>query len=144
MLIEDVFGQLGDTFGVGFGLKLESLLFEEELEFLVVGNDTIVNDGEFPCWVGSDGKKIVSIDVMILENDNKPVWMTIDSGWWTMSCPSSVCNTSVAFEDLFEIDVGAVNHFSEFDNLANFFKGNDIAIFISVDGKTGRIVSTVF
>ena len=51
--IVDEFGQLCDTFGIGFGLELEAFRLEDGLEFLVVGDDTVVDDGELEIWVGS-------------------------------------------------------------------------------------------
>jgi hypothetical protein len=53
MLRVDVLGELGNGLGVGLGLKLEALAFEEGLEFLVVGDDAVVDDGEFPIRVGA-------------------------------------------------------------------------------------------
>ena len=53
MSVVDVFGELGNAFGVCSGLELETLAFEQCLQFFVVGNDTIVNDGELPRRVRS-------------------------------------------------------------------------------------------
>ena len=53
VLIVDIFGELGNGLCVGFGLKTESLALEEGLQFLVVGNDTVVNDRKLPFWVRS-------------------------------------------------------------------------------------------
>lgn len=53
VLVVDVLGELGNALGIGLGLKLEALALEKNLQLLVVGNDTIVDDGEFPGGVGS-------------------------------------------------------------------------------------------
>lgn len=53
VLVVDVLGQLGNALGIGLGLELEALAREESLELLVVGDDTIVDDGELPVGVRS-------------------------------------------------------------------------------------------
>ena len=54
VLVEDVLGQLCDGLGVGLGLESEALGLEQSSQLLVVGDDTIVNDGELPLGVRSD------------------------------------------------------------------------------------------
>jgi hypothetical protein len=54
VLVVDVLGQLGNALGVGLGLEAEALALEESLQLLVIGDDTIVNDGELPVGVGPD------------------------------------------------------------------------------------------
>lgn len=60
VLIVEVLRKFGNAFGVGFSLKLEALGSQEGLEFLVIGDDTIVDDREFPSWVrsGDLGQKV--------------------------------------------------------------------------------------
>ena len=53
MGIVEIFGEFGNAFGVRLGLELEAFALEESFELLVVCNDTIVNDSEFPLDVGS-------------------------------------------------------------------------------------------
>lgn len=53
VLVEDVLGQLGDGLSVGLGLEYEALGLEQGSQFLVVGDDTIVNDSELPLRIGS-------------------------------------------------------------------------------------------
>lgn len=53
VLVVDVFGQLGNALGIGLGLESESLCGQEGLEFFVVGDDSIVDDGELPVRIGS-------------------------------------------------------------------------------------------
>jgi hypothetical protein len=52
VLSVDVLCELGDGLSVGLGLELETLALEEDLEFLVICDDTIVDDGELPVGVG--------------------------------------------------------------------------------------------
>ena len=53
MGVIEIFGELCDTFGVCLGFELEAFAFEQSLELLVVGNDTVVNDSELPFRVRS-------------------------------------------------------------------------------------------
>ena len=53
VLVEDVLGQLGDGLGVGLGLESETLGLEQSSQLLVVGDDTIVDNGELPLGVRS-------------------------------------------------------------------------------------------
>jgi hypothetical protein len=53
VLVVEILCEFGNTFGIGFSLELESLRSQESLKLLVVGNDTIVDDGEFPSGVRS-------------------------------------------------------------------------------------------
>lgn len=53
VLIVDVLGELGNSLSVGFGLEAETLRFEQYSQFLVVGDDTVVNDGELPFGIRS-------------------------------------------------------------------------------------------
>ena len=51
VLVVQVLGQLGNALGIGLGLESEALALEQSLELLVIGDDTIVNDAEFPCGI---------------------------------------------------------------------------------------------
>lgn len=53
VLVVDVLGELGNTFRIGLGLESQALGLEEGLELLVVGDDTVVDDGELPVGVRS-------------------------------------------------------------------------------------------
>ena len=53
VLVVEVLGQLGNALSIGLGLESEALALEQSLEFLVVGNNTIVDNGEFPRRVGA-------------------------------------------------------------------------------------------
>jgi hypothetical protein len=53
VLVVDVLGELGNALGVGLRLELEALAGQESLELLVVGDDTVVDNGELPVGVRS-------------------------------------------------------------------------------------------
>jgi hypothetical protein len=61
VLVVEVLCELGNALGIGLGLELEALSAEEGLELLVVGDDTIVDDGEFPGGIGSVMFELASI-----------------------------------------------------------------------------------
>lgn len=52
ILVIEILGKLSNALGIGLGLELEALAGEEGLQLLVVGDDTIVNNGELPGRVG--------------------------------------------------------------------------------------------
>lgn len=81
VLVVEVLAQLGNNFSIGLRFEDESLLEELVLEFLVVGDDTIVNSDEF----------VVSV---------RSVRMAVDIGGNSVSSPSSVSNTDVVDEDI--------------------------------------------
>jgi hypothetical protein len=70
--------------------------------------------------------------------------MAIDTGRATVCCPSGVCDTSVTFKGLLEINVCRINHLPKLGNFADFLEGQDLALLVSVDTKTGGIISTIF
>jgi hypothetical protein len=51
VLAVDVLGELGNGLGIGLGLELVALALEENLQLLVVCDDTVVDDGELPGGV---------------------------------------------------------------------------------------------
>lgn len=51
VLVVDVLDQLGNAFGIGLSLESEALALKQGLELLVVGDDTIVDNGELPRGV---------------------------------------------------------------------------------------------
>lgn len=53
VLVVDVLGELGNALSISLGLKLEALGGEKGLKFLVVCNNTVVYDAEFPSGVGA-------------------------------------------------------------------------------------------
>lgn len=58
--------------------------------------------------------------------------------------PSGVCNTGMRVKDLGHVDARVVNQLSELGNLAHLFECEDFISLVTVDSKTGRIVTSVF
>lgn len=76
VLVVNVLCELGNALGIGLGLELETLAAEQGLEFLVVCNDTVVDDGELPGGI-------------------RAVGVAVDSGRRTVGSPSGVGDTSM-------------------------------------------------
>jgi hypothetical protein len=70
--------------------------------------------------------------------------MAVKAGWRTVSSPSCVCNTSVGIEDLVKIWLLLLDELLQFCNFANLLECKDLVLLVSIDGKTSRIVTTVF
>ena len=67
----DIFGKLSNAFGISISFECDTLLFKKSLDFLIVGDNTVVYDGEFVFGVGT-------------------VRMRIDLRRLTMGSPTSV------------------------------------------------------
>lgn len=122
--VVNVLGELGDGLGVRLGLELEALALEESLQLLVVGNDTIVDDSKLPLGVGS-------------------VRVAVDAAGLAVGGPPGVCNTSMVVEDFGQIGVLCGDELLQLGDLANLFVCEDLIPLITVNCKTGRVVSTV-
>jgi hypothetical protein len=51
MLVVQVFCKLGNALGVCFGFETEASALKESPKFLVIGDDTVVNDGKLPLGI---------------------------------------------------------------------------------------------
>lgn len=76
--------------------------------------------------------------------ESSPVRMAIESGRWTMCSPTSVCNSGMRVEDLCHVRVFILDELLELGNLANLLESKDFIFLVTVDGKTGRIISSIF
>ncbi len=61
MLVIQLLGKLRNALSVGVGLELEALAFEQSLQFLVVRDDTVVDDSKLPLGVGSNPTQSVVV-----------------------------------------------------------------------------------
>lgn len=125
VLVEDELGQLSDGLSVGLGLEAHALGFEEHPQFLVVGDDTVVDDGELPLGVGA-------------------VRVAVDPAGRAVGGPSGVCNTGVVVEDLSEVGLLLLDELLQLGDLANFLEGEDLVLLVAIDGDTGGVVAAVF
>ena len=57
--VVEILGELGNALGVGLCLEAEALAFQQGSEFLVVGDDAIMDDGKLPADIGSAGILVV-------------------------------------------------------------------------------------
>ena len=58
VLVVQVLGQLGNALGIRLGLEAEALGAKEGPQLLVVGDDTVVDDGELPIRIGAARGKV--------------------------------------------------------------------------------------
>ena len=125
VLVVEILGQLGNALGIGLGLEPEALALEQGLQFFVVGDDSIVHDGELPGRVG-------------------PVGVAVHAGRGTVGCPPGVGNTAVGIIDLGQVDIGLIDELPELCNLADLLEGEDLLFLVPIYRQTSRIVSSVF
>lgn len=125
VLIVDVLGQLGNGLSVGLGLEAHSLALEESPQFLVVGDDTVVDDGELPLGVGA-------------------VRVAVNPAGGTVGGPSGVCDTGVVVKDLGEVGLLLSNQLLQLGDLADLLVRKDLVLLVAIDGNTCGVVAAVF
>lgn len=80
VLVVDVLGELGNALSVGLGLELETLGLEESLKLLVVGDDTVVDNGELPGGVRSRFKGLWLASVFKVTPNSELIFTSPDRG----------------------------------------------------------------
>ena len=141
MLRINVLGKLCNDLGVGLGLEFVAFGLEQSLQFLVVGNDTIVDNGEFPFGVGSVIAVVSRRFTALLCESHKtlrniPVRMAVETGRFAVSGPASVCNTGVGIKDLLHVYIALFNELTEFGNLADLLESKHFILLVTIDGQT--------
>jgi hypothetical protein len=160
VLVVEVLGELGNALGIRLGLELEALGAQEGLELLVVGDDTIVDDGELPGGVGpARGEAVLAIAShfryesrvmrgcrLLFGKEGKgdvPVGVAVQARRRTVGGPAGVGDTGVGVEDLGEVGLGLLDELLELGDLANLLEGEDLVLLVAVDSQAGGIVATV-
>ncbi|RUP48603.1 hypothetical protein BC936DRAFT_144315 [Jimgerdemannia flammicorona] len=116
--VPEVFGKLGDRLGISLGFEHVALLLKNGLELLVVGDDTIVNDGKLVLGVGALG-------------------MRVDSGRLTVRGPAGVGHAGVTDERLGEVNILLLgNQLLDSSDLADLLVDEDLPLIFTIDGKT--------
>lgn len=59
VLVVEVLGKLRNALGIGLSLETETLALQKGLQFLVVGDNTIVDDGKLPGGIGAIDRWVV-------------------------------------------------------------------------------------
>ena len=145
MFVVEEFSELGNTLSVCLRLKAEALGFQKSSQFLVVGNDTVVDNRELRLWVGpiripsAIFSRHDEFDILVV-----PVRMTVQTRRRTMGRPSSMGNTSVRVKNLGHVHIGLGNQLLQFGNLSDLFKGIDLILLVPVHRKTSGVIPTVF
>lgn len=138
VLVEDVLGQLGDGLGIGLSLESEALGLEQGSQLLVVGDDTIVDDGELPLGVGSAWGLVSDLNTFLLQLFLWciPVRVAVDTRRRTMGGPTSVGNTSVHVKNLCEVGLLVLDELLQLGDLANLLESVHLISLVSVDRQT--------
>ncbi|CAF3449092.1 unnamed protein product [Fusarium graminearum] len=127
VLVVDVLGELGNALSVGLGLELETLGLEESLKLLVVGDDTVVDNGELPGGVRSRFKGVKNDQEPRKKSSQKLGGLVIsertdeDGSWWWKG------------DHLLEVKLGLVDELSELGDLANLLEGKNLLLLVAVD-----------
>lgn len=91
MLVIEVLGKLGNAFGIGLGLKAESLALKQGLQFLVVRDDTVVDDGELPSRIGANSHRVISLVCReVFQLQHLPVRVAVLTRRGSVSSPTGV------------------------------------------------------
>jgi hypothetical protein len=148
VLLVNVLCQLRNSLCIGLSFEFVAFAFEKGLQFLVVGDDAIMYDREFPVWIGSIPIMLRqlanSMAIDVTTSYDLPVWMAIKPGRTAMGSPSCVCNASVRVEDLGEIWLLFCNELLELDHFADLLEGKNFISLVSIHGKAGGVISTIF
>lgn len=150
LLVEQVLGQLSDALGISLCLEAEALALQQSSEFLVVGDDSIMDNGELPVHVRSVDVKGVFISIFNRKRGtiwaydmNLPVRMAVLAGRSTVGSPACVSNTSMRLKSLGQVRLALINELLQFCNLSNLFVGSHFLLLVAVNGKPGRVITSV-
>ena len=69
--------------------------------------------------------------------------MAVDSGRLPVCCPASVCDTSMRIKGFGQVDTGFGDKLLELCNLAHLLEGKDLILLITIDCKTGGVITSV-
>jgi len=70
--------------------------------------------------------------------------MTIHPRRRPMRRPSRMRDPRVRIEDFGEVGRGIGDQLFQFGDFADFFEGQDLVLFVAVDGEAGGVVASVF
>ena len=74
---------------------------------------------------------------------NQPVRVTVPARRSTMSGPACVSNTSVRLKSLGQVRLAFIDKLLQLCNLSDFFVGSHFFLLVAVNGKSGRVITTV-
>ena len=118
--VPDVFGELGNSFGISLTLKGITLLLEDKAELAVVGDDTVVDDRELVLGVGA-------------------VRVGVDRRGLTVGGPAGMSHAAVGGEGAIPLDRRlGLNELLEGSDLSDLLVDQDLPVAIAIDGQTYR------
>jgi hypothetical protein len=74
---------------------------------------------------------------------DEPVGMAVNTGRGAVCCPPRVGNAGMRVENLGEVGLGLLDELLQLGYLAHLLEGKNLVLLVSIDGETGRIVTTV-
>lgn len=74
---------------------------------------------------------------------NLPVRVTVLAGRGTVGSPACVSNTGVRLKSLGQVRLAFIDKLLQLRNLADFFVGSHFFLLVAVNGKSGRVITTV-
>ncbi|KAI3475145.1 hypothetical protein L1887_63506 [Cichorium endivia] len=122
--VVEVLAEDGYGLCVGVALKPEATLLEDHAELAEVGDDAVVDDGEFVGGIG-------------------PVRVAVDGAWLTVGGPARVGHAHLGDGDLVEVDVRLINVLAEGGDLADLLEDEGVLLRVAVNGDTGTVVASV-
>lgn len=119
--------ELGDDFRVGFALEFVAAQFKENLDILVVCDDSVMNDDE----------RVFDI---------RSMWMRVEFARNTVSCPTCMRNAAVRNHWCVNVMTEHLlsNGIFKDLHLAGLLDQNDTLSIDGVNGNTGGIIAAIF
>jgi hypothetical protein len=136
LLVEDVFRELGNTFGICLRFESVSLVLQDGFQFAVIGDNAVVHDDKLGLGITPAGLKRA-------EGEMGPVRMTIEGRGLAVRCPSCVRDSGVGHKFLVHVDVLFVDQLAQGSNLADLLEQVDFILAVAVNGHSGGIIATV-
>lgn len=127
MLHVQVMDEFCDDFRVSFAFEFVSALFQERLDILVVGDDSVMDDHERVF-------------------DVRTLWMRVEVAGDTVSSPSRVRDSNVTRHWRVDVLIGHLlsNGILQNLNLSSRLDEQNVLVVNGVDGDTSRVIATVF
>lgn len=74
---------------------------------------------------------------------NLPVRMAVLAGRGAVGSPACVSNTSVRLKSLSQVRLAFIDKLLQLCNLSDFFVGSHFFLLVAINGKSGRVITTV-
>ena len=110
------------------------MVVSNELNFLPVLLPLIFSFRSERVWVGTGMRTKADI----------PMGVAVLTRWCAMGSPASVGNASMRLKSLGQVRLAFIDKLLQLCNLSDFFVGSHFFLLVAVNGKSGRVITTVF